>query len=190
MMTKTTSTSRRGLGQHPGGGRRDRCCGKLPGDQKSGQRPTERPKGFGKKGFGKAEGKGKWKRVHQEQVKLRTRCWKCGQIGHLSRECRSEPSASRTGQRAGSAAGSSNSTAKSGFFVASDAGAGGTPRQFWLKEFVESGKDQLGAPRGIQVRFVAFALQLNRELLIQQLKVDWLVQLHLVELKANSESMV
>lgn len=31
-------------------------------------------KGFGKKGFGKAEGKGKWRRVHQEQVKLRTRC--------------------------------------------------------------------------------------------------------------------
>ena len=43
-----------------------------------------RGKGYG--GFSDGKGKGKWKRVHQEQVKLRTRCWRCDQIGHMSRD--------------------------------------------------------------------------------------------------------
>ena len=102
-------------------------------------------KGFGKKGFGKAEGKGQ--RVHKEQVKLRTRCWKCGQVGHLSRECRSESNAHKN-QTAASVSASSISTAKSGFFVASDVAAGKNTSQFWLKEFVEDRAKTNSAPHG------------------------------------------
>eukprot|EP00435_Cladocopium_sp_Y103_P020104 s1338_g4.t2 len=105
-------------------------------------------KGFGKKGFGKAEGKGKWKRVHQEQVKLRTRCWKCGQVGHLSRECRSESNA-KTNQSSSGASLTSSTAGKSGFFVTSDDTVEGMQSQYWLKKFVEDrAKTRSASPHG------------------------------------------
>ena len=91
------------------------------------------PKGNGKFGnsFG-GKGKGK-RRVHQEELKMRTRCHNCGQVGHWKDEC-SNPS-----RKAGSSGGSTSSTsssARTGFLV-----MGGNPKmestEFWLKEFVK-----------------------------------------------------
>ena len=95
-------------------------------------------KGFG--GFkdgGKSKGKS---RVHKEQLKLRTRCWKCGQIGHISAECTNKVVI----KEGTSQASSSGSTGKSSFFVstAEDIGVaagmhGETSHDFWLRNFVE-----------------------------------------------------
>ena len=42
---------------------------------------------FPGKGLGNGNAKGKGKtRVHKEQLKLRTRCWRRGQVGHISAE--------------------------------------------------------------------------------------------------------
>ena len=93
-------------------------------------------KGFGKSfGKGKGAGKGKWQRVHREQLKLHTRCWRCQQLGHLSRECRNDPKPSTTGS---STAGSSVSTSKAGFLVVSESlGSETEPQAFWLRQFVK-----------------------------------------------------
>ena len=46
---------------------------------------------FPGKGLGNGNAKGKGKtRVHKEQLKLRTRCWRRGQVGHISAECNSK----------------------------------------------------------------------------------------------------
>ncbi len=91
--------------------------------------------GFGK-GFGKGKGKGKWQRVHREQLKLRTRCWRCQQLGHISRECRNDPKPSST--HASSTAGSSVSTSKTGFLVVSDSpDSAKESKAFWLRQFVK-----------------------------------------------------
>jgi len=89
--------------------------------------------GFGK-GFGKGKGKGKCQRVHREQLKLRTRCWRCQQLGHISRECRNDLKPSQ----GSSTAGSSVSTSKTGFLVVSDGRDSATESQaFWLRQFVK-----------------------------------------------------
>ena len=101
------------------------------------------------KGFHGSKGKGKGKtRIHKEQLKLRTKCWKCCQIGHISAECTSKVSVKDT-----SSQGSSSNSSKSGFFVSvaengfaalsqAEDGVSDFPQgedgvsDFWLRSFV------------------------------------------------------
>ena len=112
---------------------------------------------FKGKGFGQSKGKGKGKhRVHIEQLKLRTRCWSCGALGHLSRECTSKGSEKGKHQSNGAPAGSSAASTKTGFFIVQDEGdlahssecfpgdsAGSAKETFWLRQFVEERKQAL-----------------------------------------------
>lgn len=102
-------------------------------------------KGYGKDyGKSKSKSKGKWQRVHREQLKLRTKCWKCDQVGHWSSECKNEPK--RHGPPSSGASSSSVSTARSGFYVASGNLDGPVEENvlfadqaescLWLREFV------------------------------------------------------
>ena len=89
-----------------------------------------------------------------EQLKLRTRCWKCNAIGHWGRECAKEVDSEKS--KGNSSYGSSQTpSVKSGFFVSSEAGTAKPhssfcfstlpqPNQsqhaYWLREFVQSRK--------------------------------------------------
>ena len=116
--------------------------------QGKGQRQGAKGKGFGKDG-GKT-------RVHREHLKLRTRCWRCHQIGHISSECTNKP-VSGEGAISGKASSQSSSavSSKSGFFVATaEGGSVADPAfsqtkessSFWLRSFVEQrAKTQTGS---------------------------------------------
>ena len=92
-------------------------------------------------GIGKGTSKGKGKtRIHKEQLKLRTRCWKCGQIGHISAECTNKV-VIKEGTNPASSAGSSG---KSSFFVSmadetavESCHSGENTSAFWLRNFVD-----------------------------------------------------
>ena len=94
-------------------------------DQKNAREyfPTEKPKGKGR-GLGKKGGYHSGARVHVSMLKLRTKCAKCGQVGHWAAECPNpadgyrKTGASATGSAASSQAGSGGS-AKSGFYQVS-----------------------------------------------------------------------
>ncbi|CAK9017487.1 Retrovirus-related Pol polyprotein from transposon RE1 (Retro element 1) (AtRE1) [Includes: Protease RE1 [Durusdinium trenchii] len=64
---------------------------------------------------------GKGTRVHIDVLKLRTKCAKCGQIGHWAKECTNEPDGKGKGHAA-----SDGSSPKSGFFevVSMEGGSG------------------------------------------------------------------
>ncbi len=122
-------------------------------DVRRAMKEQQKGRGFYGKGNQKGKfngkGKGRWQKFHVEQLKLRTRCWRCNQVGHISTECKNEP-APRSNQSV--ASGGTTSTSRSGFFVVSDP----KPFQeaehsfasssqvevsekghFWLKEFVD-----------------------------------------------------
>lgn len=104
--------------------------------------------GKGSGGFGKGgKGKGKFK-VHREQLKLRTRCWRCQQIGHISAECTNKPVPKdvNSGASRSSHTSSSGGSGKSGFFVSTaeesfvgvvSSGEPSASHEFWLRQFVE-----------------------------------------------------
>ena len=101
------------------------------------------PKGKGKSG-------GRWQKVHTEQLKMRSRCFKCGQVGHWSKECKSDVKGRSSAPSNQGASVSSVSTSRSGFFVASEPlnrQEGGSA--FWLREFIASkAKTQDARSRG------------------------------------------
>ena len=87
------------------------------------------------KGRGKGRGKNK---VHVEQLKLRTRCWKCNAIGHWGREC-PQPDRSQSNGAPGSnvSTGGTSSSARSGFFVTMADAPGDGHHDFWLRQFAQ-----------------------------------------------------
>eukprot|EP00434_Breviolum_minutum_P042285 symbB.v1.2.037631.t1/scaffold5609.1/size25375/3 len=109
-------------------------------DQKKG-RGFFPAKSFGKGGFGGGKSKSKT-RVHVEQLKLRTRCWNCDRIGHWSNECR-EPRRKDGLQGGSSQGGSSSTSSKTGFFVATPHKVQEPQNNFWLREFVQERRDRL-----------------------------------------------
>lgn len=74
------------------------------------------------KGFGKSIGKNKTSfkftskgtKVHVDLLKLRTKCARCGQVGHWARECQNEPDARGKSRPAASSTGTTSP--KAGFF--------------------------------------------------------------------------
>lgn len=92
-------------------------------DQRTSRSWQPATKGGGKVGFG-GNGKGglrfhgKGSRVHVESLKLRTRCARCGVIGHWAKECQGVPdeyARQRQASQSASKSGANNMVGKSGF---------------------------------------------------------------------------
>ena len=100
----------------------------------------QKGRGYYGKGYGKnpffSKGKGKGK-VHMEQVKLRSRCWKCHQVGHHSRECRNEAKPKSNAPSGSNSNQSSSAASRSGFLVVSQPNASQKEESsFWLREVI------------------------------------------------------
>ena len=83
--------------------------------------------------FPKGQGKQK---VHVEQLKLRTRCNRCGAVGHWAKKC-PHPKTVAASSSSPSAATGGQGTSKVGFFVASGIEETLDDSSFWLRQFVQ-----------------------------------------------------
>ena len=93
-----------------------------------------RARGPGAKGQGR--GFGGRRRVHVEELKLRTKCGRCGAIGHWAKECQNPPD-QRGLQKMASAANGPKSSASSS--IASSKASGAPSQQSW---YVANGEPQ------------------------------------------------
>lgn len=104
-----------------------------------------REKGSGKGYAGGKKGGSHARRIHIEQLKLRTRCNRCQQIGHWEKECQN-PRVERgaAGSTSSSASASRfGSSTKSGFFVISAEEKKPSAENFWLRQFVQERRNSV-----------------------------------------------
>ena len=98
-----------------------------------------RDKGSGKGFAGGKKGGSTARKIHIEQLKLRTRCNRCQQIGHWEKECQNPRVERGQAGSSSSSAGASRfgSSTKSGFFVISAEEKKTSAENFWLRQFVQ-----------------------------------------------------
>ncbi|CAK9026889.1 Copia protein [Durusdinium trenchii] len=121
-------------------------------------------KGKGKvDGFQKGKNKGK-RKVHIEQLKLRTRCRRCLQVGHWERECQN-PAASQ-------AAKAESRT----FFVGlhPESPEFSTAQQdFWLRQFVKENRARQGVPMNLKPAANSSEIYMKRACMVKEGKVNF-----------------
>ena len=121
--------------------------------------PTEKPKGKGKGKKGDSR-TGTGTRIHVSMLKLRTKCARCGQVGHWAAECNNPPDGYRKSGGPGSSAATGaagpqaggGGASKTGFYQSSSEGMDGSSA-FWGKKpllgsFLRASRcgDSLGLP--------------------------------------------
>ena len=121
-------------------------------------------KGKGKlNAFQKGKDKGK-RRVHIEQLKLRTRCRKCLQVGHWERECQNPPASS-----AGKGEGRT-------FYVGlrpESTSFSSSQQDFWLRQFVKESRARQEASAEIDMEANPSKRYMERACMVKEGKVNF-----------------
>ena len=134
--------------------------GFFPLSQK-GKDSRSKGKGRSTGSFGKGKGKNKFfergSNLSVQEIKMRTKCRNCGQVGHWARECRNGPQQPAGSSSAPSASTPTSSTSRTSFFWAS----GNPPAENF---FVES-QDQPVPDAAASTAFIAAAPAKDDELL-------------------------